>query len=121
MAEEAEAAAGSQGNKVKEEDAAAAPLPDKAGPPGPGQRACVPRSRRVGRRVRPVRCVLQCQVGGSPVYLVEKKLGKGGFGQVYQGKRQAATTSKEGSTANLVGARAVQLTLADTHASRLQC
>ncbi|KAK2076960.1 Casein kinase 1-like protein hd16 [Prototheca wickerhamii] len=28
------------------------------------------------------------QVGGSPLYLVETKLGKGGFGQVYLGRRQ---------------------------------
>eukprot|EP00898_Chlorokybus_atmophyticus_P005694 jgi/Chlat1/6125/Chrsp409S09028 len=27
------------------------------------------------------------QVGGSPVYIIDKKLGKGGFGQVYVGKR----------------------------------
>jgi len=31
--------------------------------------------------------VTQVQVGGSPVYKVEKKLGKGGFGQVFVGHR----------------------------------
>jgi hypothetical protein len=28
------------------------------------------------------------QVGGSPVFLVDRRLGKGGFGQVFLGKRQ---------------------------------
>lgn len=31
--------------------------------------------------------MLQVQVGGSPVYKIERKLGKGGFGQVYVGRR----------------------------------
>lgn len=30
---------------------------------------------------------LQVQVGGSPLYKVERKLGKGGFGQVFLGRR----------------------------------
>lgn len=29
----------------------------------------------------------QVQVGGSPVYKIERKLGKGGFGQVFVGRR----------------------------------
>lgn len=30
---------------------------------------------------------VQVQVGGSPVYKIERKLGKGGFGQVFVGRR----------------------------------
>lgn len=30
---------------------------------------------------------LKVQVGGSPVYKIERKLGKGGFGQVFVGRR----------------------------------
>lgn len=30
---------------------------------------------------------IQVQVGGSPLYKVERKLGKGGFGQVFVGRR----------------------------------
>ena len=33
----------------------------------------------------------QVQVGGSPMYRIERKLGKGGFGQVYVGRRIGAT------------------------------
>ena len=32
--------------------------------------------------------MLQVTVGGSPVYKLERKLGKGGFGQVYVGRRE---------------------------------
>ncbi|KAK9149332.1 hypothetical protein Scep_008089 [Stephania cephalantha] len=37
------------------------------------------------------------QVGGSPVYRIERKLGKGGFGQVYVGRRTGgASTERSG-------------------------
>ncbi len=41
-------------------------------------------------------------MGGSPVYIMDKKLGKGGFGQVYCGKRSTPTKDTDGSNANLV-------------------
>lgn len=64
--------AGSGVKEAKEEEASTAPVPEK------------------------------CQVGGSPVYAVERKLGKGGFGQVYVGRRNQASSAKEGSQANQV-------------------
>lgn len=45
---------------------------------------------------------MQVQVGGSPLYIVDKKLGKGGFGQVYCGRRAQPTKDKDGANANLV-------------------
>jgi hypothetical protein len=44
----------------------------------------------------------QVQVGGSPEYFVDRKLGKGGFGQVFVGKRVQASKAKDGPHANLV-------------------
>lgn len=44
----------------------------------------------------------QVQVGGSPEYYVERKLGKGGFGQVYVGRRVATSKAKDGPGANQV-------------------
>lgn len=53
---------------------------------------------------------MQVQVGGSPIYIVDKKLGKGGFGQVYCGKRAQATKEKDGANANMVSGQQHQLT-----------
>ncbi|CAN1841604.1 Casein kinase 1-like protein HD16, partial [Linum perenne] len=36
---------------------------------------------------------VQVQVGGSPVYKIERKLGKGGFGQVFVGRRLSGGSS----------------------------
>nr|DAD48859.1 TPA_asm: hypothetical protein HUJ06_018796 [Nelumbo nucifera] len=38
------------------------------------------------------------QVGGSPVYRIERKLGKGGFGQVYVGRRVSGTNVNDRTT-----------------------
>lgn len=49
---------------------------------------------------------MQVQVGGSPIYLPEKKLGKGGFGQVWLGKRlvsRKGSKDPEGAGATQVG------------------
>jgi hypothetical protein len=45
---------------------------------------------------------MQIQVGGVPEYHVERKLGKGGFGQVYVGRRVVASKQKDGPQANYV-------------------
>lgn len=47
--------------------------------------------------------LLQVQVGGGPEYYVDRKLGKGGFGQVFIGRRVNATKQRDGVNANLVG------------------
>lgn len=41
----------------------------------------------------------QVQVGSSPLYKVEKKLGKGGFGQVFVGRRVSGGTDQTGPDA----------------------
>lgn len=37
-------------------------------------------------------CLDQVQIGNSPTYKLERKLGKGGFGQVYVGRRISSPT-----------------------------
>jgi len=64
--------------EVKEEEASTSPLPEK------------------------------CQVEGSPLYIVERQLGKGGFGQVYVG-RKADTTASSQSSDDTGGAEFVAL------------
>lgn len=43
--------------------------------------------------------MLQVQVGNSPVYKTERKLGKGGFGQVYVGRRVTGGSDRTGPDA----------------------
>jgi hypothetical protein len=50
----------------------------------------------------PPAMLLQVQVGGGPEYYVDRKLGKGGFGQVFIGRRVNATKQRDGVNANLV-------------------
>ncbi|KAF2302013.1 hypothetical protein GH714_031333 [Hevea brasiliensis] len=56
------------------------------------------------------------QVGGSPVYRIERKLGKGGFGQVYVGRRISPTASNERT-----GPGAVEVALKFEHRSSKGC
>jgi hypothetical protein len=42
---------------------------------------------------------LQVQVGNSPEYITDRKLGKGGFGQVYVGRRVSGGTARTGPDA----------------------
>jgi hypothetical protein len=51
----------------------------------------------------------QVQVGGSPMYRVDRKLGKGGFGQVYVGRRVGA-----GAGASEVGLLVECVSVCDT-------
>ncbi|KAJ7011884.1 hypothetical protein NC653_002088 [Populus alba x Populus x berolinensis] len=58
----------------------------------------------------------QVQVEDSPVYKVERKLGKGGFGQVYVGRRVSAV-----NTNDKAGAGAVEVALKFEHRSSKGC
>uniref|UniRef100_A0A7I4B3M6 non-specific serine/threonine protein kinase n=1 Tax=Physcomitrium patens TaxID=3218 RepID=A0A7I4B3M6_PHYPA len=54
------------------------------------------------------------QVGGSPVYKIERKLGKGGFGQVYVGRRLSGGAER-------TGPQAVEVALKFEHRSSKGC
>lgn len=43
--------------------------------------------------------LMQVQVGNSPIYKTDRKLGKGGFGQVYVGRRVSGGTERTGPNA----------------------
>lgn len=43
--------------------------------------------------------LMQVQVGNSPIYKIERKLGKGGFGQVYVGRRLSGGSDRTGPDA----------------------
>uniref|UniRef100_A0A2N9FQ40 non-specific serine/threonine protein kinase n=1 Tax=Fagus sylvatica TaxID=28930 RepID=A0A2N9FQ40_FAGSY len=57
------------------------------------------------------------QVGGSPLYKLERKLGKGGFGQVYVGRRVSAVNTNDRTT----GPGAVEVALKFEHRSSKGC
>ncbi|XP_062087560.1 casein kinase 1-like protein HD16 [Humulus lupulus] len=57
------------------------------------------------------------QVGGSPLYKVERKLGKGGFGQVYVGRRLSPINASEKST----GPGAAEVALKFEHRTSKGC
>lgn len=73
-------------NPVNEEDGNAPPVPEKV------------------------------QVGGSPLYRVERKLGKGGFGQVYIGRRVSGGTGNDRS-----GPGAIEVALKFEHKNSKGC
>ncbi|KAM0945738.1 putative protein kinase CK1-CK1-Pl family [Dioscorea sansibarensis] len=57
------------------------------------------------------------QVGNSPVYKIERKLGKGGFGQVYVGRRMSAANANDRTP----GSNAVEVALKFEHRSSKGC
>lgn len=81
---EEESERGRSADKVANEDEGTAPLPERV------------------------------QVGGSPVYKIERKLGKGGFGQVYVGRRVTGGSER-------VGPQALEVALKFEHRSSKGC
>lgn len=59
------------------------------------------------------------QIGNSPLYKIERKLGKGGFGQVYVGRRMSATSISLNDRAP--GVNAVEVALKFEHRSSKGC
>ncbi|KAL0905555.1 hypothetical protein M5K25_023985 [Dendrobium thyrsiflorum] len=57
------------------------------------------------------------QIGNSPVYKIERKLGKGGFGQVCLGRRISATNAKD----RISGISALEVALKFEHRSSKGC
>lgn len=54
---------------------------------------------------------LKVCVGGGPEYIVDRKLGKGGFGQVFIGRRVQTSKQKDGANANYVSSMTVLICL----------
>lgn len=78
----------------KEEGDSTAPLPDKVG--------THPADILVVQTSASSSALPQVLVGGGPEYFVDRKLGKGGFGQVFIGRRVVTTKQRDGANANLV-------------------
>lgn len=51
--------------------------------------------------------LVQVQIGNSPIYKIERKLGKCGFGQVYVGQRISPTNAND----RMTGPSAVEVCL----------
>ncbi|KAH7686347.1 Non-specific serine/threonine protein kinase protein [Dioscorea alata] len=57
------------------------------------------------------------QIGNSPLYKIERKLGKGGFGQVYVGRRMSPANAND----RIPGSNAVEVALKFEHRSSKGC